>query len=121
MLIHEVEKACREFQALFQQVLDNGKLTDGQGRLVDFRNALIIMTSKLGAVYLGDMGEGPVGSQTIARVMKEIRLHLAPEFINRIDEVVIFVSTHLFGGLRIAFWAGVLTFPPPSVSSRRGI
>ncbi|KAJ7492625.1 P-loop containing nucleoside triphosphate hydrolase protein [Mycena latifolia] len=90
VLIDEVEKACREFVTLFLQVLDDGRLTDGQGRLVDFRNTVIIMTSNLGAAFLNDMGEGPVNPQTRALVMGAIQVHFPPEFINRIDETVIF-------------------------------
>ncbi|KAJ7092720.1 P-loop containing nucleoside triphosphate hydrolase protein [Mycena epipterygia] len=90
VLIDEVEKACREFVTLFLQVLDDGRLTDGQGRLVDFRNTVIIMTSNLGAAYLNDMGEGPVTPQTRALVMGAIQVHFPPEFLNRIDECVIF-------------------------------
>jgi ATP-dependent Clp protease ATP-binding subunit ClpA len=92
VLIDEIEKASREFVTLFLQVLDDGRLTDGQGRVVDFRNTVIVMTSNLGAAYLNDMGEGPVRSQTRQRVMGAIRAHFPPEFINRIDEIIIFVS-----------------------------
>lgn len=90
VLIDEVEKACREFVTLFLQVLDDGRLTDGQGRLVDFRNTVIIMTSNLGAAFLNDMGEGAVNAQTRGLVMGAIQVHFPPEFLNRIDEVVIF-------------------------------
>jgi len=90
VLIDEVEKACREFVTLFLQVLDDGRLTDGQGRVVDFRNTVIIMTSNLGAAFLNDMGEGPVKPQTRQLVMGAIQSHFPPEFINRIDETVIF-------------------------------
>ncbi|KII94395.1 hypothetical protein PLICRDRAFT_675583 [Plicaturopsis crispa FD-325 SS-3] len=90
VLIDEVEKACREFITLFLQVLDDGRLTDGQGRVVDFRNTVIIMTSNLGAAYLNDMGEGPVKPQTRQLVMGAIQAHFPPEFINRIDDIVIF-------------------------------
>lgn len=93
VLIDEVEKASREFVTLFLQVLDDGRLTDGQGRIVDFRNTVIIMTSNLGAAYLNDMGDGPVKAQTRELVMGAIRGHFPPEFINRIDEIVVFVST----------------------------
>ena len=109
MLIDEVEKASREFITLFLQVLDDGRLTDGQGRVVDFRNTVIIMTSNLGAAYLSDMGEGPVRTQTKELVMGTIRGHFPPEFINRIDEIIIFVSIHFFYQSRIFFWTGVLT------------
>jgi len=90
VLIDEVEKASREFVTLFLQVLDDGRLTDGQGRVVDFRNTVIIMTSNLGAMYLNDMGDGPVKSETKELVMGAIRSHFPPEFINRIDDIVIF-------------------------------
>ncbi|KAL5518951.1 hypothetical protein ACEPAH_634 [Sanghuangporus vaninii] len=92
VLIDEIEKASREFVTLFLQVLDDGRLTDGQGRVVDFRNTVIIMTSNLGAAYLQDMGEGPVKPETRALVMNAIQGHFPPEFINRIDEIVIFRS-----------------------------
>ena len=91
VLIDEVEKACREFVTLFLQVLDDGRLTDGQGRVVDFRNCVIIMTSNLGAAFLNDAGEGAVKPQTKQLVMTAIQSHFPPEFINRIDEIVIFV------------------------------
>lgn len=90
VLIDEIEKASREFVTLFLQVLDDGRLTDGQGRIVDFRNTIIIMTSNLGAVYLNDVGQGPVTPQTKQLVMGAIVGHFPPEFINRIDEIVIF-------------------------------
>lgn len=92
VLIDEIEKASREFVTLFLQVLDDGRLTDGQGRVVDFRNTVIIMTSNLGASYLNDMGDGPVKPETRSLVMGAIQSHFPPEFINRIDEVVIFRS-----------------------------
>ncbi|KAH8120313.1 P-loop containing nucleoside triphosphate hydrolase protein [Phellopilus nigrolimitatus] len=92
VLIDEIEKASREFVTLFLQVLDDGRLTDGQGRVVDFRNTVIIMTSNLGAVYLNDMRDGPVKPETRSLVMGAIQSHFPPEFINRIDEIVIFRS-----------------------------
>ena len=92
VLVDEVEKACREFVTLFLQVLDDGRLTDGQGRIVDLRNTVIMMTSNLGAAYLNDMGEGPVKPATRSLVMGAVQAHFPPEFINRIDEIVIFVS-----------------------------
>lgn len=90
VLIDEIEKASREFVTLFLQVLDDGRLTDGQGRVVDFRNTVIIMTSNLGAAYLNDVGQGPVTPQTKQLVMGAIIGHFPPEFINRIDEIVVF-------------------------------
>ena len=73
-------------------MLDDGRLTDGQGRVVDFKNTVIIMTSNLGAAYLNDMGEGAITAQTRSLVMGAIQGHFPPEFINRIDEIVIYVS-----------------------------
>jgi len=96
VLIDEIEKASREFVTLFLQVLDDGRLTDGQGRVVDFRNAVIIMTSNLGAAYLNEMGDGPVKKGTKELVMASIQGHFPPEFINRIDDIVVFVSVLLF-------------------------
>ncbi|KAH8997292.1 P-loop containing nucleoside triphosphate hydrolase protein [Lactarius akahatsu] len=90
VLIDEVEKASREFVTLFLQVLDDGRLTDGQGRVVDFRNTVIVMTSNLGAAYLNDMGEGPVKPRTRELVMGAIQGHFPPEFVNRVDEIIIF-------------------------------
>ncbi|EJU01980.1 hypothetical protein DACRYDRAFT_22390 [Dacryopinax primogenitus] len=92
VLIDEIEKACREFVTLFLQVLDDGRLTDGQGRVVDFRNTIIIMTSNLGAVYLNDAGEGEIKPEARKLVMDTIQSHFPPEFINRIDEIIIFRS-----------------------------
>ncbi|KAL0581617.1 hypothetical protein V5O48_000433 [Marasmius crinis-equi] len=90
VLIDEIEKASREFVTLFLQVLDDGRLTDGQGRVVDFRNTVIIMTSNLGAAYLNDMGEGPVKPETRNLVMSAIQAHFPPEFVNRVDEIIVF-------------------------------
>jgi ATP-dependent chaperone ClpB len=90
ILIDEIEKACREFVTLFLQVLDDGRLTDGQGRVVDMRNTVIMMTSNLGAAYLNDLGDGPVNPQTKILVSGAIQAHFPPEFINRIDDVTIF-------------------------------
>ncbi|KZV71359.1 hypothetical protein PENSPDRAFT_664510, partial [Peniophora sp. CONT] len=90
VLVDEVEKACREFVTLFLQVLDDGRLTDGQGRVVDFRNTVIIMTSNLGAAYLNDMADGPVNKETRNLVMGAITSHFPPEFVNRVDSIVVY-------------------------------
>ncbi|KAF9453823.1 heat shock protein, partial [Macrolepiota fuliginosa MF-IS2] len=91
VLIDEIEKAAREFVTIFLQVLDDGRLTDGQGRVVDMRNTIIIMTSNLGAAYLNDLEEGaPIQPETRGFVMGAIQAHFPPEFINRIDEIIIF-------------------------------
>jgi ATP-dependent Clp protease ATP-binding subunit ClpA len=92
ILIDEIEKACREFVTLFLQVLDDGRLTDGQGRIVDMRNTVIMMTSNLGAAYLNEIAEGAIDAQTKGLVMGAIQGHFPPEFVNRIDDIVIFVS-----------------------------
>ena len=89
ILFDEIEKAHPEVFNILLQVLDDGRLTDGQGRTVDFRNTVIIMTSNLGSSYLlGDV----TGSddETRARVMEALQASFKPEFLNRIDEIVIF-------------------------------
>jgi len=88
VLLDEVEKAHPETFDILLQVLDDGRLTDGQGRTVDFRNVLLVMTSNLGSGYLVD----PMLSQESKRnaVMAEVRQAFKPEFLNRLDEVVIF-------------------------------
>ena len=72
------------------QVLDDGRLTDGQGRTVDFRNTLIVMTSNLGAEYLVAQAEGEDSDKVRDQVMAEVRAHFRPEFLNRIDEIILF-------------------------------
>ncbi|MBW0467844.1 hypothetical protein O181_007559 [Austropuccinia psidii MF-1] len=91
VLIDEIEKASREFTQLFLQVLDDGRLTDSHGRVVSFRNCVIVMTSNLGAMYLNEVeNDGPIPESTKLAVHSAIRLHFAPEFINRIDGIIIF-------------------------------
>lgn len=90
ILVDELEKASREFVTLFLQVLDDGRLTDGQGRVIDFRNTVIIMTSNVGAAFLNEMGEGPVPSPIRTAVMSAIQAQWPPEFLNRIDSIIIF-------------------------------
>ena len=115
VLIDEIEKASREFVQLFLQVLDDGRLTDGQGRVVDFRNTIIVMTSNLGAAYLNDMGDGPVKQATRNLVMGAIQGHFPPEFVNRIDDIVIFVSTLCYI-LRLDFVADLYSFSARSLN-----
>ena len=81
VLIDEIEKASREFVPLLLQILDDGRLTDCQGRVVDFRNTVIMMTSNLGAAYLNDMSEGPVRPHTRQLVMGAIQGHFLPKVI----------------------------------------
>jgi ATP-dependent Clp protease ATP-binding subunit ClpB len=88
VLLDEVEKAHTDVFNVLLQVLDDGRLTDGQGRTVDFRNAIVIMTSNLGAQVFQDLSASSETRQE--KVMAEVRSHFRPEFVNRIDEVVIF-------------------------------
>jgi ATP-dependent Clp protease ATP-binding subunit ClpB len=90
VLFDEVEKAHPDLFNTLLQVLDDGRLTDGQGRTVDFRNTLIIMTSNLGADVLASGDEGPISESQREHVSAAIRQHFRPEFINRIDETVLF-------------------------------
>jgi ATP-dependent Clp protease ATP-binding subunit ClpB len=90
ILLDEVEKAHPDVFNVLLQVLDDGRLTDGQGRTVDFRNTVIIMTSNLGSQLIQELsGEGNY-SRMKAAVMEVVGQHFRPEFINRVDEVVVF-------------------------------
>jgi ATP-dependent Clp protease ATP-binding subunit ClpB len=102
VLFDEIEKAHPEVFNVLLQVLDDGRLTDGQGRTVDFRNTVIIMTSNIGSQYILDVAG--VDEEVERRVMKAMREHFRPEFLNRIDEIVIFHSLtmeHLIGIVEI--------------------
>ncbi len=88
VLFDEIEKAHPEVFNALLQVLDDGRLTDGQGRTVDFRNAIIIMTSNLGSQYILDVAG--VDEEVKRRVEEVLRGHFRPEFLNRIDEIVVF-------------------------------
>ncbi|MBM3607146.1 MAG: AAA family ATPase, partial [Alphaproteobacteria bacterium] len=90
VLFDEIEKAHPDVFNVLLQVLDDGRLTDGQGRSVDFRNVLIIMTSNLGAEYLVQQREGEDSSLVRQEVMQTVRGHFRPEFLNRIDEIILF-------------------------------
>jgi ATP-dependent Clp protease ATP-binding subunit ClpB len=90
VLFDEVEKAHPDVFNVLLQVLDDGRLTDGQGRTVDFRNTLIIMTSNLGSEYLAAQGEGDDVDAVRPQVMEVVRRHFRPEFLNRIDEIILF-------------------------------
>ena len=90
VLFDEVEKAHPDVFNVLLQVLDDGRLTDGQGRTVDFRNTLIIMTSNLGAEFLVSLGEGEDVDKVRDEVMGVVRTSFRPEFLNRIDEVILF-------------------------------
>lgn len=89
ILLDEVEKAHPDVFNVLLQVLDDGRLTDGQGRTVDFKNTVIVMTSNLGSQQIQAMTGEPY-ALVKAAVMNEVRVHFRPEFVNRIDEVVVF-------------------------------
>jgi ATP-dependent Clp protease ATP-binding subunit ClpB len=90
LLFDEVEKAHPDVFNVLLQVLDDGRLTDGQGRTVDFRNTLIIMTSNLGSEFLAGQEDGEDVDAVRPLVMNSVRQHFRPEFLNRIDEIILF-------------------------------
>ncbi|MBU3890234.1 ATP-dependent chaperone ClpB [Methylosinus sporium] len=90
VLFDEIEKAHPDVFNVLLQVLDDGRLTDGQGRTVDFKNTLIIMTSNLGAEFLVMQQEGEDSSAVHDEVMQVVRAHFRPEFLNRVDEIILF-------------------------------
>jgi ATP-dependent Clp protease ATP-binding subunit ClpB len=90
VLFDEIEKAHPDVFNVLLQVLDDGRLTDGQGRTVDFRNTLIIMTSNLGSEFLVNQPEGEDTSAVREQVMATVRAHFRPEFLNRVDEIILF-------------------------------
>ena len=90
ILFDEIEKAHPDVFNVLLQVLDDGRLTDGQGHTVDFRNTLIVMTSNLGAEYLVNQPEGQDTDAVREQVMGEVRVRFRPEFLNRIDEIILF-------------------------------
>jgi ATP-dependent Clp protease ATP-binding subunit ClpB len=90
VLFDEIEKAHPDVFNVLLQVLDDGRLTDGQGRTVDFRNVLIVMTSNLGSEYLVNQKEGEDSSAVRTEVMGIVRGHFRPEFLNRVDEIILF-------------------------------
>ena len=90
VLFDEVEKAHPDVFNVLLQVLDDGRLTDGQGRTVDFRNTLIIMTSNLGSEHLASQPDGEDVEAVRPMVMDVVRRHFRPEFLNRIDEIILF-------------------------------
>ena len=90
LLFDEVEKAHPDVFNVLLQVLDDGQLTDGQGRHVDFKQTLIILTSNLGAQALSQLPNGSDTSEAKEQVMTAVRAHFRPEFLNRLDEIVLF-------------------------------
>lgn len=90
VLFDEVEKSHSDVFNVLLQVLDDGRLTDGQGRVVDFTNTLIILTSNLGSQYLANLEEGQDVATVEPQVMDVVRGHFRPEFLNRLDEIILF-------------------------------
>jgi ATP-dependent Clp protease ATP-binding subunit ClpB len=90
ILFDEVEKAHGDVFNVLLQVLDDGRLTDGQGRTIDFKNTMIILTSNLGAEFLAGLPEGGVVDDVAEQVMRGVRGHFRPEFLNRLDEIILF-------------------------------
>jgi ATP-dependent Clp protease ATP-binding subunit ClpB len=90
VLFDEVEKAHADVFNVLLQVLDDGRLTDGQGRTIDFRNTLIIMTSTLGSQFLAELADDQDVETARPAVMDVVRHHFRPEFLNRIDEIILF-------------------------------
>jgi ATP-dependent Clp protease ATP-binding subunit ClpB len=90
VLFDEVEKAHGDVFNILLQVLDDGRLTDGQGRTVDFTNTIIILTSNLGSQFIAGLGEGEDVEKVEPQVMEVVRGHFRPEFLNRLDEIILF-------------------------------
>jgi len=90
VLFDEVEKAHSDVFNILLQVLDDGRLTDGQGRTADFTNTIIILTSNLGSQYLTGLSEGQSVADVEPQVMETVRGHFRPEFLNRLDEIILF-------------------------------
>jgi ATP-dependent Clp protease ATP-binding subunit ClpB len=112
ILMDEVEKAHPDVFNILLQVLDDGRLTDGQGRTVDFRNCVIVMTSNLGSQNIQDVYEKHEGGEDVvyermkASVMAAVQNHFRPEFINRLDDIVVF---HPLGQEQISRIAAIQT------------
>jgi ATP-dependent Clp protease ATP-binding subunit ClpB len=94
VLFDEIEKAHPDVFNILLQVLDDGRLTDGQGRTVDFKNTIIIMTSNLGAEFLTQLGENDDSEVAREQVMNVVKSAFRPEFLNRIDDVILFHRLH---------------------------
>ena len=94
VLMDEIEKAHPEVFNILLQILDDGRLTDGHGRTVDFKNTVVIMTSNIGSQWIMDLGEKDY-EEMRRRVMDAVKAHFKPEFLNRIDELIIFRSLGL--------------------------
>jgi ATP-dependent Clp protease ATP-binding subunit ClpB len=90
ILFDEVEKAHEDVFNVLLQVLDDGRLTDGQGRTVDFKNTIIVLTSNLGSEVLAAQPDGEPAAMVQGQVMAMVRQHFRPEFLNRLDEIILF-------------------------------
>ena len=90
VLFDEIEKAHPDVFNVFLQILDDGRLTDGQGRTVDFRNTVLIMTSNIGSQFIVELSEKGDGGEMEKRVMDALKAHFKPEFLNRVDDVMIY-------------------------------
>jgi len=90
ILFDEIEKAHSDVFNVLLQVLDDGRLTDGQGRTVDFRNTMIVLTSNLGGEFLANLGENEDVDSVRGPVMDTVRAHFRPEFLNRLDDIILF-------------------------------
>lgn len=90
VLFDEVEKAHNDVFNILLQVLDDGRLTDGQGRTVDFSNTIVILTSNLGSQFLTNLPDGHPVEEVEPQVMDVVRAHFRPEFLNRLDEIILF-------------------------------
>jgi ATP-dependent Clp protease ATP-binding subunit ClpB len=88
LLLDEMEKAHADVFNILLQLLDDGRLTDGQGRTVDFRNTIVIMTSNLGSSVFNDGSLSP--DKRRAEVLEDVRQYFRPEFVNRVDEILVF-------------------------------
>jgi ATP-dependent Clp protease ATP-binding subunit ClpB len=95
ILLDEIEKAHPEVTNLLLQLLDDGRLTDSHGRVVDFKNCIVVMTSNLGSQILAQLPEGAASSEARDGVMSIVKSAFAPEFLNRIDEIVLFNRLNL--------------------------
>jgi len=92
ILLDEIEKAHRDVFNSLLQVLDDGRLTDGKGRTADFKNAIVVMTSNIGSEWMQDLVEPGRRAELESRVQQALRQHFRPEFLNRVDEIVVFNS-----------------------------
>ncbi len=104
VLLDEIEKAHRDVFNVLLQVLDDGRLTDGQGRTVDFRNTVVIMTSNLGSQIIAELAETGDEARMSREIQNVLKTAFLPEFLNRIDETIIF---HPLGRKELAQIVGI--------------